>query len=301
MSTDLIRALARDCGDKALCGAALAMAVRTRSGDANVAMPRHLAKPIQSVLQCLGAESAIQNADLNALNGIAASLCVTLLQAAELVASANAEHSWSYANAALLSAAGEVSRGFPLTLARLLPGFDGLAERLTRPGATFLDVGVGVGYLSISMAGIWPELHIVGLDPWAPSIAMARENVQAAGLESRIELRQGYAEELGETDRYDLCWVPGAFINPDAIPGIISKAFRALRPGGWLLLAMMPGSEDPLESALAALRAAMMGGGLCQPDVIESLIEGEDFVSVRQLPSPPASPVTLFAGQKPAA
>ena len=59
----------------------------------------------------------------------------------------------------------------------IAPKLDGLAARLEAPGAAFLDVGVGVGLLGVEMARLWPNLRIVGIDVWPPSLALARQNV----------------------------------------------------------------------------------------------------------------------------
>jgi predicted O-methyltransferase YrrM len=66
----------------------------------------------------------------------------------------------------------------------------GLAERLRSAGAALLDVEWGVARSAIALAQMWPELRIVGIDPWEPSLRLARENVDQADLGGRIELRQ---------------------------------------------------------------------------------------------------------------
>lgn len=295
MSIDPIRTVTRELGDKVLCAAAICAVIRARSEAQTADVP--IPEPLQRVIQVLGIESALREADPQALNALAANLGMTLLQAVELMQFGGPEHSWSSSDPALLQAAGEVSRGFPLSFAKLLPALAGLGERLSQPGAAFLDIGVGVACLSISMASLWPELRIVGIDPWEPSIAIARQNVREAGLEARIALREGTAEELNETSAYDLVWLPTVFIRASALPSILNNTLRALRPGGWLLVATMFVPEDPLEAALARLRVGMMGGALWEQENVESLLAKEGFVSVRPLPSPPASPVRLTAGQ----
>ena len=39
----------------------------------------------------------------------------------------------------------------------------------------------------------WPSLRVVGIDPWAASLAIAHCNVQDAGLTPQIELREDAA------------------------------------------------------------------------------------------------------------
>ncbi len=69
-------------------------------------------------------------------------------------------------------------------------------------------MGVGVAGLSIAMSRLWPTLRVVGVDPWAPSLVLAREKVRAAALTDRIELRHQAAEDLTDVDSYDLAWIP---------------------------------------------------------------------------------------------
>src|SRR4051812_22855649 len=119
---------------------------------------------------------------------------------------------------------------------------------------SFLDVGVGVAGLSIEMARLFPALQIVGVDPWAPSVALARENVHHAGLASRIELREQAGEALPDRDAFDLIWIPSAFIPASVIPTILERALSALRPGGWLLFAMANPGASSLAAGLTRLR-----------------------------------------------
>jgi 2-polyprenyl-3-methyl-5-hydroxy-6-metoxy-1,4-benzoquinol methylase len=170
------------------------------------------------VLQAIGAKILIQETDPSALQQIVAEIRTTILQAAYLVNAEGPKPGWSHTDPALLSAIGEVSRAFASVLQKVVPLLDGLEERLELPDASYLEIGVGVGCLSIEMAHLWPSLHIVGVDLWAPSIAIARKNVADAGLESRIELRVQGAEDLPDRSTYDLCWIPSPFIRADLIP-----------------------------------------------------------------------------------
>jgi len=54
------------------------------------------------------------------------------------------------------------------------------------------------------MARKWPTLRVVGLDVWGPSLALARQNVAAAGLQDRVELREQSADELPDDRAFDL-------------------------------------------------------------------------------------------------
>jgi hypothetical protein len=54
--------------------------------------------------------------------------------------------------------------------------------------------------------------RVVNIEPWAPSLALARRNVKSDGLEARIELREHAVQDLPDAAAFDLGWIPSAFI-----------------------------------------------------------------------------------------
>ena len=199
----------------------------------------------------------------------------------------------------VLQAAGDISAGFAQGLTHnVAPALEGLSERLTRPGAAFLDVGVGVAGLAIAMARLCPVLRIVGVDPWQPSLRLARENVERAGLGGRIELREQGGETLEDEGAFDLAWVASAFMPERVLPQVCARAHRALRPGGWMLLGMLNQGPDPQTAALVRLRATLWGGPLWASVEGEAVLRDSGLVEVRTLPGPPGALTTLVAGRR---
>jgi SAM-dependent methyltransferase len=145
------------------------------------------------------------------------------------------------------------------------------------------------------MAHLWPSLNVVGIDPWAPALALARENLLRAGLSSRIQLREQKVEELSDIKAFDLAWLPSAFIPARVIPMACEHVYRALRPGGWLLFAMANPGTDPVTASLVRLRTVLWGGYLMPPDQVEILLRQTGFIDVQTLPSPPGAIVALVA------
>jgi SAM-dependent methyltransferase len=160
-------------------------------------------------------------------------------------------------------------------------------------------LGVGVAGLSIAMARLWPTLRVVGVDPWAPSLVIARENVRAAALTGRIELRQQAAEDLTDVDSFDLAWIPSAFIPDRSITAVAQRVHRALRPDGWLLFAMINPGRDPLATSFARLRTTIWGGAQLTPSEAQTMLERIGYVSVQRLPVPPSATVAMIAGRRP--
>jgi len=200
---------------------------------------------------------------------------------------------WSFTDDVSLTAAGEVSVGFAHLLKTVIaPKLEGLSARLESGGA-FLDVGVGVAAMSIELSRLYPRLRIVGIDPWEPSLAIARSRIDP----SRIELRDQSIEDLRDEDAFDLIWIPSVFIPEHAIAQSLGRVRTALRPHGWLLFAVARPGDDPLTAAIVRFRTASFGGTLFGPEGAAKLLEADGFRDVRVLPSPPGSTIALVAAR----
>ena len=231
------------------------------------------------------------------LRQVLAEIRFNMLLDAKLLFQATRSLAWAHNETEILQAGGEVSAGFADALKNVfVPRLDGLPERLEN--GSFLDVGVGVAGLSIAMARQWPSLNVVGIDPWVPSLALARQNVRNAGLADQIQLREQAVEDISDTNAFDLAWIPSAFVPEKTIPAACQKVYRALRPGGWLLLAMANPGSDPESTSVVRLRTVLWGGALINPDQIESLLQRTGFADVRILPSPPGAVVAFIAARR---
>jgi len=253
---------------------------------------------VDEVLAALGVDvlDGVTVADLRPILGEIRAFTLTN---AKLLFAVSRGSGWQHAEPEILEAAGDVSAGFPHVLKNAIaPDLEGLVDRLTRPDVAFLDVGVGVAVMSIEMARLWPSLRVVGIDPWGPALARAREHVRAAGLEARIELRQQAGEELPDTDAFDLAWIPSVFMPERAVPAVVERVRRALRPGGWMLFPIMRPGSDRLAASLARLRTAMFGGFVTTPEMVEELLREQGLVDVRTLPSPPTALTAMVVGRR---
>ena len=254
---------------------------------------------VDGVLDTLGARDAITELGAAELRPVLAEIRLTFLHGAKLLYGTTRLSGWTYSDAELLLAAGETSAGFVGILKQMIaPRLQGLQERLENSGS-FLDIGIGVAGLSIAMARTWPKLRIVGVDVWPPSIELARDNVRAAALENRIELRQQSVEELPDEDVFDLAWIPTAFVAAPALPGAFQRVHRALRSGGWLLLGMIRSGGEPLAGSFARLRTALWGGSLLSPAEVETLLGKAGFVDVQMMPAPPGAVAAMIAARRP--
>jgi predicted O-methyltransferase YrrM len=217
-----------------------------------------------------------------------------------LLYAASRSTSWSYSDPVVLQEIGDFARIHATAITNaIIPACDGLKARFERPGAVFLDVGVGVAGTAIAMADKWPSLRVVGIDVWQPSLALARENVAKAGLRDRIELREQACENLTDDSAFDLAWLPVAFMPERILPAALKATLRAVKPGGWAVLASA--NLDVLEPAARAaweLRLTTFGGPLWDTKAIEDVVRTAGFESVRMLPVPPGNPAAFIVGRR---
>jgi 2-polyprenyl-3-methyl-5-hydroxy-6-metoxy-1,4-benzoquinol methylase len=259
----------------AACGASL----RLRR-DATAIDPAVAAR-LDAVLDALGvrdAVDALSEHELTALLGVVEGF---LAQALDLARDPGRAR-WDHEQASILMAQGHTSALLAAVFARfLVPALGGdLATRLEGEGAAFLDVGAGVAALSVAMCRQWPALRVVGVDPWEPALALAREHVATAGLAERIELRATTAEMLDDTAAYDLAWVPTFFIPDAVLDEVVARVHAALRDGGGVILGVYVRPENPVAAAVADLRTVRQGGALRTPSELAELLARDGFAEV---------------------
>ena len=151
-----------------------------------------------------------------------------------------------------------------------------------RAGERAMDVGTGTGMVPFEVARVAPAgCSIVGVDISTGMIEMARRNAERRGLPpSRVAFRQMDAEALDTRDgEYDVmlsAFALGHMPNPERA---VDEMFRALRPGGRLLITV--GSRPPLFSvstithSLAELRrrAQALRGRRRSSDLLDAVVD----------------------------
>jgi SAM-dependent methyltransferase len=212
---------------------------------------------------------------------------------------------WTHTDPELLEAQGAGSTGAPaarMLSERLFPRLEGLVEQLQAPTASFLDIGSGVGALSIEMRRIWPHLRVVGLEPQAVPLAEGQRNVAAAGLGDRIALRAQRVEEMTEREAFDLAWLPQVFLPREAFSPALLAVREALRPGGWaILLAIGAPGSDP-RAALGRLINVLWGEEARSSEEVQRAAIAAGFDSVSSFPGPPGgmTDATFVVARRPA-
>jgi len=213
-----------------------------------------------------------------------------LTQALDLVEDPARRGAWTFDDPVLLQAQGAASA----VVARLL------AENgLVSPGARVLDVGTGVAGLAIALCETFPDTTVVGVDPWEPALALARENVVAAGLEDRVTLQATPVEELDDPDGFDLAWVPSFFIREAALDAAAARVLALLRPGGSIVVGAPFSSEDePLGTAVDDLFTIRAGGSVVPAGDMIARLERAGFSGAREVERSWDVPLRLVVAQR---
>ena len=101
-----------------------------------------------------------------------------------------------------------------------------------------MDVATGTGDLAIAMAKRVDRTQILGVDLSEEMLAVARRKVEKQGLQERIMLEKGDAENLDmvASESIDAATVAFGVRNFENIERGLSEIYRTLKPGGKLVV-----------------------------------------------------------------
>ncbi len=128
-----------------------------------------------------------------------------------------------------------------------LPAMPEVQAKLER-GADVADIGCGHGKALIKLAQTYPRSRFVGYDNFAPSIAKATANAEAAGVTDRVrfehrDVSQGLPEQYDVITTFD---VVHDAVNPR---GLLRAIREGLRPDGRYVCVEFNGSDKLEENA----------------------------------------------------
>ena len=172
-------------------------------------------------------------------------------------------------------------------------------------GADVVDLHCGGGRWLVAVARRFPAARLVGVEAEPDSTARAMRLVQEAGLEQRIHIEAREVTSITHRDAFDLAYFQHALHELPDPAAALAAAWRALRPGGRLLVLgwCLPSGLDDLATLHGqlitgvALDEGLHGGRLRTVDE-----HGDLFVEAG-LPAPMAialpSDATLLVAVKP--
>jgi 2-polyprenyl-3-methyl-5-hydroxy-6-metoxy-1,4-benzoquinol methylase len=244
---------------------------------------------LDRVVDAIGATDLCANLDERQRATVIGHATTMLRQAIELIDDPLRPGGWFYTDPQILQGQGASS-----TIAADLVAGAGIG----RPDARILDIGSGVGALAVAFCRAFPNSTVVGIDPWELSLEMARQNVAAAGLDSRITLRQTRIEAFEDDSGFDLVWMPVIFLRRAVLDDALRAAVAAMRPGAEIVLGRYTGSDDPIVGALGDLRTIRSGGTLLGPADTRALLGGAGLADVREIDRTWPAPLGLTTGRR---
>ena len=246
---------------------------------------------LDRVVDALGVHDDVEALDERERAVVVAFARSYLAQALDLIDDPARKGAWSYSDPTLLRAQGSASAA----VARLI------AEAgLGSADARILDVGTGVGGLAIAFCTTFPEATVVGIDPWEPALAIARESVAAAGLENRITLLPDAIQEFEDDDGFDLAWLPSFFIPEPLLDAAIERIFAVTRPGGTVVVGTpYSADDDPVAAAADDLVTVRSGGSVLRPEDVKARLERAGFAGAEEVERTWEAPLRLVAGRRP--
>ncbi len=143
-------------------------------------------------------------------------------------------------------------------------------------GGRHLEAGCGVGNNLLQVAATFPNVRVVGIEIDAVTAGEAQRRTVVLSFGERVEVRCMDACDLRDEATFDTAqW--SQFFFPEACRGpVLAAVFRAMKPGGYLFMPLLP--EVPPDFASrrrfmgrAALRGLKMGLLNAGPFVIDLL------------------------------
>ena len=161
-------------------------------------------------------------------------------------------------------------------------------------GRHHLELGCGVGGNLLSVLATFPNLAGVGIDLNERLLEVARRRAEAMGIADRLELRCTDAQLLSDEAVFDTAVWSDAYFELSSRAGTLRAAFRALRPGGLLLVggeAKADTASDPCSApARATALRRLLKRGLGIPLTTDAEMQADlavaGFVVIRTVENP---------------
>jgi ubiquinone/menaquinone biosynthesis C-methylase UbiE len=127
------------------------------------------------------------------------------------------------------------------------------------PPHSVLDIAAGHGLYGIEVAKAVPDARITAVD-WAPVLAVAKANAQAAGVADRFDAIVGNALELDWGADFDLILLPNFLHHFDSKTGasLLRKVKHSLSAGGQALGVEFVPNENRVSPPIPAMFAFCM-------------------------------------------
>jgi SAM-dependent methyltransferase len=173
-----------------------------------------------------------------------------------------------------------------------IPAVPDVQAKLER-GALVADVGCGRGRALIALAQAFPNSRYVGYDAYAPTIARATANAEAAGVADRVRFEERDASK-GLPDQYDVITtfdVVHDAVNPR---GLLKAIRQGLKPDG-IYLTLEVNCGDTVEANAGPLGAFFYSASVLYC-MTTSLSQGGEGLGTAGLPESKVRELCAEAG-----
>lgn len=233
------------------------------------------------VLSRSGTETfGVTDPDLGVIDGDVVSNGASALLRRALAHIDRQELGWTGVDPELVMSQGCSSRAGAEFIAReLLPAMPGSRAAFESGSGRFLDVGVGVGAISIRLCQLYAGLDCLGLDVLDEPLRLAAAELAKHQLTDRVQLRRQSVTDLTDEASYDLAWLPQVFIARAAFDEGCRRVQAALKPDRWVVVPIAASTaNDAFEAAVFTHTAHLLGGGPMDPAEAVAVLTAAGFV-----------------------
>ncbi len=123
----------------------------------------------------------------------------------------------------------------------IFPKYEHLKRQLEQ-GIDYLDIGCGNGTLITQLAAAFPNSRFVGIGPDPHGITEAKATIVQSGLQERVSVERVGGEGITYAEEFDMASMVATLheIRPEVREAVVNNAYRALKPGGSILILDFP-------------------------------------------------------------
>ena len=160
-------------------------------------------------------------------------------------------------------------------------------------GIDVIDLHCGGGRWLAAMARRFPSARLVGVEPEPDSVARARQLVQRAGLGSRIRIEAREVDAALDVGSFDLAYFQHVLHAMSGPVVALQAAWRALRPGGRLIVLgwCLPDDLDEYATLHGQLIAGVALDELFHGARLRTVAQHAELFLAAGLPEPEAIPL----------
>ncbi len=173
-----------------------------------------------------------------------------------------------------------------------------LAERVDLSGCrTLADVGGGPGGFAMALCERYPQLQAVVMD-LPQTLEIAHETISRLGKQDRVSTRPCDWNQDNFGHDNDALLLSNVLHGGESDTAMkLGKAFRAMAPGGRLVIQDFLLNRERTGPLSAALFAIMVGAW--SVDELRSMVAAAGFVDLQDEPMPPGMDTHLITARKP--